>query len=478
MRDQIESLEWEWIETTLKEHKNEDALVKLEQFKRSNTKPFFLWKLNFSEVFQEKGGFDVVIANPPYVSHVNLTKIEKTSLIENFQTFKGRADIYVAFYEKGIKLLKQNGVLTFISSNKFLRAGYGDSLRRFLKNEIKIYSLIDFGDTPLFDAITYPCIVIIQNTKEEIYDFSFLLAKNINDLRMAEKFKLFNSNYLENEIWSFENKKLLKIWKKIHNKSIPLSTYICNNFYRGIVTGFNKAFVINEKQKDNFASKNPLSTQIIKSYLMGKDVKRWRAKANYYIIFAYHGIDINKYPEILEYLTPFRKKLERRATSKNHKWYELQQPQTGIYKHYEKTKIISTDIAKRCEFTLEYNHSFIDATIFCIPLDDLYLLSLLNSSLIESYYKSISSTIRGDFLRFKKIYLYKLPIKKISSSKQKPFIRLAQKTLSLTKANDYLDNAAKQAKVKEYEQQINEMVYELYGLTEDEIAIVEGKDES
>ena len=177
----------------------------------------------------------------------------------------------------------------------------------------------------------------------------------------------------------------------------------------------------------------------------------------------------------MDYLAPFKNKLKRRATSKNHKWYELQQPQTGIFKYYENAKIISTDIAKKCEFTVDYTGSYIDATLFCIPLDDLYLLSLLNSTLIEAYYRSQTSMIRGDYLRFKKIYLYSVPIKNVLDIEKRQLIDLVDRIFAITKGDDYLQNSQKQAEVKALEAEIDQMVYKLYDLTPEEIRIVEGE---
>ena len=429
---------------------------------------FFPWKLYFANVFRNNNGFDVVIANPPYISHVNYSKREKEIISRNSHTFKGRADLYVAFYEKGIDLLKKEGILTYITPNKFFRAGYGKHLRNYLSENTRIINVIDFGDTPIFDATTYPCIILLKNTNksEREYSFNFLLTNNYRCLVESSNMQNFKKSYLEQEIWSFENQNLIKLWEKIKKGSITLDKYINNQFYRGIVTGLNEAFIIDEQKKQQLIAKNSKIAEIIKPYLRGRDVKRWNARGNSHIVFTYHGINIDDYKEILDYLMPFKEKLEKRATSKNHKWYELQQPQTGIYHHYEKPKIISTDIAKRSEFTIDLSNNYIDATIFCIPIQDLYLLTLLNSTLLEAYFKSISSTIRGDFLRFKKIYLYKMPIKKISLTDQKPFINFANQILSLKKSDSQADTSA-------LEDEIDQMVYELYGLTTEEIGIVE-----
>jgi hypothetical protein len=433
----------------------------------------FDFDVYFSEVFHEKKGFDVVIANPPYVSHVNFSKTEKVALRDNYHTFKGRADIYIAFYEQGLNILKNGAHLVFIAPNKFFRAGYGKDLRGYIKDNTKVISIVDFGDSPIFEATTYPSILLLQKTTVPEYKFNFLRAKNSKELIDLAHFAKLDNSYLSGELWTFENEELLHIWEKIRVASVSLREYIDNKFYRGIVTGLNEAFIISEEQKNVLIGKNRRVSQIIKPYLKGKNVKRWVSRSDSYIIFTYHGVDISQYPEILEHLKPFRPKLEKRATSKNHRWYELQQPQTGIYRYYEETKIISTDIAKRCEFTIDTSGAYIDATIFCIPVNDLYLLALLNSLLIETYFKNQSSTIRGDFLRFKKIYLDSLPIRNATDDEKARIVKLVENVLALTKSKDNLENRTRQAKVREYEKQIDQLVYQLYGLTPAEIKVIE-----
>jgi hypothetical protein len=322
-----------------------------------------------------------------------------------------------------VQLLKCQGVLTYISPNKFFRSGYGVYLRNFLDKETKLHTLVDFGDTSIFEATTYPCIVILQREKHGKYEIKYADIRNAEDLSNRDMFRPLNSNVLSFNIWSFVEEDFQQLKEKMKNNSALLSKYIKGNFYRGVVTGLNRAFIITEEAKQNLF------------------VKRWYSKQTMYILYAFHGIEIEKYPEVVDYLMPYKSLLEKRATSKNHKWYELQQPQTGIFHYYERPKIISTDIAKRCEFTFDNSGSYIDATLFCLPVDDKYLLALLNSRLLEVYYKSISSTIRGGFLRFKKFYIEQLPIKITTESKRNMFIDLINKIFAITRDELYANPA-------------------------------------
>ena len=480
--EKIEQLKIEFFNETspLKKNKLKDqvnyAIYSL--YKDTNKslgyKVNFDFKINFSEVFRKNNGFDVVIANPPYVSHISFPQLEKKALTNIYTTFKKRADLYVVFYEKGVQLLKCQGVLTYISPNKFFRSGYGVYLRNFLNKETKLHTLIDFGDTSIFETTTYPCIVILQREKHGKYEIKYADIRNTEDLSNRDMFRPLNSNVLSFNIWSFIEEDFQQLKEKMKNNSALLSEYVKGNFYRGVVTGLNRAFIITEEAKQNLLTKNPKISSIVKPYLMGRNVKRWYSKQTMYILYAFHGIEIEKYPEVVDYLMPYKSLLEKRATSKNHKWYELQQPQIGIFHYYERPKIISTDIAKRCEFTFDNSGSYIDATLFCLPIDDKYLLALLNSRLLEVYYKSISSTIRGGFLRFKKFYIEQLPIKITTESKRNMFIDLINKIFAITRDEDYMQNQQKQTKVKTLEHQIDQMVYKLYNLTPEEIDIVEG----
>ena len=139
------------------------AQTELAEMDFTKSKPFFLWKLQFSEIFREKGGFDIVIANPPYVRQEEI-KHFKPALKRSFQTYSGTADLLVYFYEEGWRLLKEKGVLTFITSNKYFRSAYGKKLRGFLSEHSSINQIIDFGDASVFDATAYASIISLNRS--------------------------------------------------------------------------------------------------------------------------------------------------------------------------------------------------------------------------------------------------------------------------------------------------------------------------
>ncbi|HEY76316.1 MAG TPA: type II restriction endonuclease [Thermoflexia bacterium] len=369
--------------------------------------PFFLYRLHFYEVFRDKGGFDIVLANPPYVrmEHIKEQKAEFRRAYP--QVYDGRADLYVYFYARGLDLLRPGGVLAYISSNKFMRARYGAGLRRFLTEETTLEEVIDFGDLPVFDATAYPCLVVTRKRKPP--KDCTPRALTVDDLEMLER--------LEEEVprrawplpqvalrpdgWTLERPEVLRLVEKLRAAGQPLEEVIKERFYRGIVTGLNEAFVIDEATRQRLVAEDPHSAEIIKPWLRGRDVKRWRVNwAGLYVIFTYHGVDIERYPAIRAYLEPFRERLERRATSAHHAWYELQQPQMGIYPEFEKPKIVYPEFAPAPTFSYDTGGKYYVANkLYVIPTDALWLLGVLNSRVVAFLLPHICSLIRGNYIQ-------------------------------------------------------------------------------
>jgi hypothetical protein len=238
-------------------------------------------------------------------------------------------------------------------------------------------------------------------------------------------------------------------------------------FYRGVVTGYNKAFVIDQATRDRLVAEDPRSAEIIKPWLRGRDIKRWKVDwQKLYIIFTYHGVGIDQYPAIEAYLKPFKERLLARATSDHHEWYELQQPQMGIYPKFEKPKILYPDIRARCEFSLDNRGYYGGNTMYFISSGDLYVLGVLNTRATDFFYRHVSASVRGGFLRFFSQYLEQIPIPDATSSQRAAIESLVRKLL---------DAEGQGPQVAEWERELNALVYKLYGLMEEEIAIVEGR---
>jgi hypothetical protein len=418
----------------------------------------------------EPGGFDIVLANPPYVRQEKIKELKP--LLENcYKCFDGRADLYVYFYERSVKLLNKGGVLSFISSNKFFRAGYGAKLREFLSKDTQFLAIIDFGDLPIFEAMAYPCIVVACKNEPDVEQEIRTLNVSIeNELdRFVEIAKNCTARLPQKEfgksIWRLEERAILSLLAKIRAVGKPLGSLVNDKIYAGIKTGLNEAFIIDSATRDALLREDPKSAKIIKKFVKGKDVHKWLCEVgNRYIIYTPNGININEYPAIKRHLSQFKNDLEKRALDQ--KWFELQQPQLAFTKDFEKPKIVYPNVALGCRFALDAG-SYLDMTTFCVCSSDLVLLALLNSSVMNFYFKHLGIQRRGGYQEFKTQYVNELPIAIPGSVPQSLIAKLVDRILTAKKRDPEEDTTA-------LECQIDQMVYKLYDLTPEEIVIVEG----
>lgn len=446
----------------------------------------FKWEEQFNEIMRE-GGFDVVIGNPPYVRQEELSEI-KPYLEANFETYQGTADLFVYFFEKELKLLKENGYFGMIVSNKWLKAGYGQNLRKFL-SEFWIEEFIDFGDLKVFaDATTYPCIIIMRKIKRQNKRIKVCLVKDLNfvslDGYVKENSFTVNQNKLDNSGWNFQNITIEKILEKIRSSSLPLEEYSKAGVYRGIVTGLGKAFEIDQETRNRLIREDEKSSEIIKPYLAGKEVRRYSINFKQkYLIFTRRGVDISKYPSILRYLEKFRNELtpkkdeEQKVGRKpgNYKWYEIQDS-TEYYEDFEKPKLIYGKFTVAPRFAIDKNGYFANSANFCLPTDDRQLLAILNSRLGWFLIMNTCTQIQGGYQLIWK-YFKNIPIAKKKSPELE---RLSEKMISLSSrlvemGDKKIDERARiEDEIEKTDSEIDELVYRIYGITESEKKIIEG----
>lgn len=397
----------------------------------------FIWRLDFAEVFADKGGFDVVIANPPYIRQERFSD-QKPLLKAAFpDVYQGVADLYVYFYRQGLALARPRGVLTFISSNKFFRAGYGQGLRAYLRDNTRLKTVIDFGDLPIFEATTYPCVLVTANRRPGDGEAT---AQALNVRSMATLEYLADAvqrdgwsqpqRSLRRDGWALERPEVLALLDKLRRSGRPLGEYVGGRFYRGVTTGLNKAFVIDQATRDQLIAEDPRSAEIIKPWIRGRDIDRWRVDwAGLYLLWTYQGIKIKEYQAILEYLSRFREKLAKRwePSRGQCEWYELRP--CDFYAEFDKPKIVYPDIANEPEFAYDATGAYGGNTMYILPTDELYLLGVLNSSAVEFFYTQISSTIRGDYLRFIATYMQQVPIPDATPAQRAAIESLVRKLL-------------------------------------------------
>jgi len=434
----------------------------------------FLWRLDFAEVFADQGGFDVVIANPPYVRMEEIKEFKAYFKQTYLQVYEGRADLFVYFYHVGLDMLRPNGVLTFISSNKFMRARYGEGLRQLLANATTLVTVIDFGDLPIFEATTYPSVLVMRK-QGPAYGHT-VLALTVDDMQVISQLPSIvrkegwqqPQKSLRRDGWTLMRPEMMALVRKLRETGTPLGKYVNGQLYRGVVTGYNKAFVIDQSTRDRLVAEDPHSAEIIKPWLRGRDVKRWRVDlAGLHVIFTYHGIDIDRFPVIRAHLEPFRGRLEQRATSAHHAWYELQQPQMGIYPEFDKPKIVWPNLCIEPRFALDLDRCYVSAPANILPIapDDLFLVGILNSSVVSWFMKRIAAERAGGFIEYKPIYVTQIPIPDTTPAQRAAIEALVRKLL---------DAKGQGPQVAEWERELNALMYELYGLTEGEIGVVGG----
>ncbi|GAB3503671.1 TaqI-like C-terminal specificity domain-containing protein [Spirosoma knui] len=455
----------------------------------------FEWRFEFPEVLNEKGdyiGFDVVIGNPPYIRQEDLGE-SKTLLKKNFpKTYAGTADLYVMFIEHGIRILRPMGQFTYITPNKWLKAGYAENMRKWLKT-LAVEHIADFGDLPVFDeATTYPSIIRIQNDLTR-GSFKSVLINSLNYTNglaafiEATTFEIVVDS-LQDEGWQLTNLEVKQLTAKIQAAGKPLGEYVNGKIYYGIKTGLNEAFIIDDVTKNKLIAEDARSADVIKPYLGGRDIKRYEVpKTNKYLIYipwhfplhndsAIKGSSLEaealfkeNYPSVFNHLYQFKTKLQARNQAEvgiRYEWYALQRWASDYYQEFEVNKIIFPDIGIRVQAAYDDKSSYCVNTAYFIPKDDKYLLALLNSKVVLYFYKILSTAIRGGYLRFFKQYVEQIPVPTPTDSARIDIELIVDQILYARAIDPIADTSALEA-------EIDRLVYALYGLTNDEGAMID-----
>ena len=449
------------------------------------------------------GGFDAVIGNPPYVRMETFKEL-KDYLKARYACYAERSDLYAYMIERSHQLLRPQGRFGMIVSNKFLRAKYGQPLREFLRRNARIERLISLAGLPVFLGATVRTIIVITTrqlpgehpllftpplfapplpiaTFEQVAKGGLSLEQAVADSMYA-----VGAEALAQPVWSFAEGQAEELLNRLQAQSTSLAQYCGGQICRGIVSGLTEAFVIDEATRDAIVKRNKRAAEIIKPFLNGRDVRRYQIDSQQlYLIYTYHGVDIARYPAIEDHLKSFKAVLQKRATQQA--WYELQQPQANFAAFMAGPKIIFPDIATRPRFALDDVGYFSSNTTYFIPKSDLYLLGLLNSRLANFYFVRTCAGLEGKnetYLRFFGQYLEGFPVRIINpedAADQERHDRLVEMVNRLIDRYRQLKAATSDATRARLERDINitdekidALVYQLYGLTAEEIKIVEG----
>jgi type I restriction-modification system DNA methylase subunit len=462
----------------------------------------------FPQVIKD-GGFDIIVGNPPYVRQETLGAEFKDFAKKNFETFSASADLYTYFIEQAHKLLKPNGLFGMIVSNKWMRSNYGKALRDFLTHESAITEIIDFGELPVFEsAATFPVIIITRKAKTDKHKFLYAQIKRLDFGSLIDEVKTVSSTLDERALqggnWSLTGNTEQNIFEKMRRSGATLGEYVQKKVFFGIKTGYNDAFVISRAVRDRLVSQDSKSKDFIKPFVVGDDIRKYHinTKDTFLILipkgFTNENIGKDKnawkwfettYPAIAKHLKPFEETATKRQ-DKGDYWWELRA--CDYYDEFEKPKIVYPDIAKESRASFDVTGLYFSNTIYFIPLNDLYLLALLNSKLIFAYFKRIASVLgdadKGGRLRWFRQDVMKLPIHRpdfnnpVEKSAHDEILQFAEKMLALQRERQSVRQEDEYDRVRNLEREIAKVdkeidnrVYALYGLTEEEIKIVEGK---
>lgn len=421
-------------------------------------------------MFGVMDGFDVVIGNPPYHQIQKLPKKIKIELAQqNYKTYSTSADIYCLFFEQGFKHLKYNGQVTFITSNRFCFTNYGIGLRDYLSNK-RLKQLINLNEINVFESANVGSLVsLIQNSESEGGDILVNEIKGeLDSDNLKYKGKIVKANFYKSTQWIFNKTDIQSLKQKIENKGVAFNKWNKIKINRGITTGANHIFIIDENKRNEFIKSDPKSKEIIRPILRGANIKPYMiTKPDQYLIFSYTDIRIEEYPVIFQYLQRHKKELEEvyEAKNKQKKWYELRR--CNYYDNFSKKKLVWTRLSNQNAFAISIDGEFtVDSTSFAIGENLEYLAAILNSKLILFYFK-LGSVIWGkDGIKWFGKYFDNIPIPQITFDKQKPFVNIVDKVLSTKRQNPRADT-------KHLEDKIDIMVYKLYELTYEEVKVID-----
>ncbi|WP_394978220.1 Eco57I restriction-modification methylase domain-containing protein [uncultured Helicobacter sp.] len=459
-------------------------------FNLESNKPFE-WRFAFPEVLDNNGnfkGFDLVIGNPPYIRQEEIKHL-KPHLQKAFSIYKGTSDIYTYFFEQGYKILKPKALLSFITSNKYTRAGYGEPLRAFILANTQILHYIDLNGLKIFDSATVDTsIITFAKTPPSLESNFDYLAPTQPSLDTDELHaQPIPQSSLSKDSFIFQDQANQALKAKIESIGTPLKEWDISINY-GIKTGYNEAFIIDSAKREEILNKckdkseKTRTSKLIKKMLRGRDIKRYSYEwAGLWLIctFPSLNLDIEKYPSLKAYLESFRPRIDqsgekgcRKKTS--NKWFETQD-NIAYHEEFEKEKIIWKVIGNNLNFALENQKITLNNACYILTSNTenlKYLVAILNSKIVwhYAYETNMNKTGVGD-MQLGAQNLNIIPIPKIDSTNK----ALSDEIISLVK--QILESKAKDPTkdTKELESHIDSLVYKLYHLTDDEIKIIEGK---
>ena len=450
---------------------------------------FFLWHTWFGDVFMENGGFDIVIGNPPYIQlSKDSGRLAKLYADVGYQTYARTGDIYCLFYELGWRLLRDGGHLCYITSNKWMRAGYGEKTRQFLSECTNPRLLIDFAGVKIFQNATVDTNILLF-AKEKNSNSCLSVVSSKSEKIGVDNLSLFVQQHATPSAFTSAPWVILtpieqRIKEKIEAVGTPLKDWDIQ-IYRGVLTGCNEAFIIDTAKRDEILAncqtedERQRTADLIRPILRGRDIKRYGYDwAGLWLIatFPSRQYDIDLFPSLKGYLLSIGiERLEQtgkthivngerlKARKKtNNKWFETQDS-ISYWEDFNKPKIVWGEISDRSKFAYEPRGEYMtEATTFLMVGTHLpYLFCILNSPLSEWFFSKVGTTTGVGTIRWKKFTIQELLIPRISESEEQIFSSLVQRLI------------AGEVSINEFSCEVNSLVYALVGLSSSEINYIQ-----
>jgi hypothetical protein len=497
-------------------------VLKLQSFFKEEwikTNPFD-WNSCFRKIVVAERGFDVVIGNPPYVRIQTLPKDQVGFFSKSFVSATGNYDIYTLFVEQGLKLLKPGGVLGFILPHKFFQAAYGQGLRKLISDQNVLMEVVNFRDNQIFEqASTYTCLLFLQKNRESTFKYSEVAKledpeKQLQIIREHEEYRddhirigKIPKKQITEKPWSFSFGEEAALIEKIKSIGLPLGE-VTDRIFQGLKTSADKIYILDviERKTKTIKVHSPhldrdieLEPNLLKPLIKGGQMQRYLIdETEKVIIFPYRGLELlgsnylkEGFPKTWEYLTECRKYLEDREDGKmkGSRWYAYIYPKS--LDKFDFQKIITPDIAVSASYCYDSKDKYYFSGgaaggYGILPKKDVhpkYLLALLNSRLVDWFHHRGSTRFRGGYFSYESRFIRDLPIRIIDFDNPKEkvlhddLVKLVNVMLDLRrreqKAEGHeLDQFKRQIEKTGHE--INERVYELYGITEKERKLIEG----
>ena len=439
---------------------------------------FFLWHIYFKEVFDE-GGFDIVIGNPPYIRLQDMKQMSRVYEQCGFKTYNRAGDIYCLFTEHGFNLLKDGGTLCYIMMNKWMKADYGQPLRRFIVDR-KIHRIVDFGDAQLFKkATTYPCIVLLGKSKPGD-SFKACRLKN-DDLELTDDLlDSFPTKEFDEEGWVTTSSKEFLLFKELKQKFTALNEYVETPAKYGIKPGLTEAILIAPETREKILKESISANEIIVPFYSGKGIRPYsQSEFNRYMILLRKGDTLklmgkdqateeeawsfikSRYPSVCNWLEQFAGDMRKRHDQGNY-WWELRA--CTYYDLFERPKIIYQNVQVQSCFTYDMKGNLCNNSMWILPTEDKALLGLLNSRLGRWLVSDCCSQMQGGY-QLDWVYFCRVPVAlKKDGAVEREIASLVDQILAAKEEG---------SDTTDLERQIDGCLYEVYGLTNGEVKVID-----